>query len=197
MREEYNEFIGIYSNVYPQGFCQHLIENFERVIATGAGSDRYGTDKSPKHNKDDYQLNALPYNFGYFDNIKAQDLYFKGLQDCFDQYSLKFSILNQLDLNTINMKIQKTGPGQGYHLWHSEQGNSEEAKPRVLTFILYLNTLDKEDGGETEFFYQRKRYNPVENTLIIWPASFTHAHRGNAVLGINNKYIVTGWFILK
>jgi len=30
--------------------------------------------------------------------------------------------------------------------------------------------------------------------MLLWPATFTHAHRGNPVLGEQSKYIVTGWF---
>jgi len=59
---------------------------------------------------------------------------------------------------------------------------------------LYLNTLEPEQAGETEFLYQQERYRPVENTMILWPAAYTHAHRGNTVFGNSSKYIVTGWF---
>jgi hypothetical protein len=60
--------------------------------------------------------------------------------------------------------------------------------------MLYLNSLPPEANGETEFLYQQRRINPVENTMVLWPAAFTHAHRGNPVYGDHTKYIVTGWF---
>jgi hypothetical protein len=60
--------------------------------------------------------------------------------------------------------------------------------------MLYLNTLTAEEAGETEFLYQQRRLRPEENTMVIWPATFTHTHRGNAVFGERSKYIVTGWF---
>ena len=60
--------------------------------------------------------------------------------------------------------------------------------------MLYLNTLPEESNGETEFLYQQRRINPVENTMVLWPAAFTHSHRGNPVYGNAAKYIVTGWF---
>ena len=47
---------------------------------------------------------------------------------------------------------------------------------------------------EDVFLYYKERIPAVENTLIIWPAGFTHAHRGNMVLGEKSKYIITGWF---
>jgi hypothetical protein len=67
---------------------------------------------------------------------------------------------------------------------------NREISQRLLVFILYLNTI--EEGGETEFLYQKKRIQPVEGRLLIWPAGFTHTHRGNPPLK-DNKYIVTGW----
>jgi hypothetical protein len=60
--------------------------------------------------------------------------------------------------------------------------------------MLYLNTLPVESAGETEFLYQKLRIPPQENTMILWPAAYTHAHRGNTVFGVESKYIVTGWF---
>ena len=89
--------------------------------------------------------------------------------------------------------MQKTSSGGGYHVWHGEQGNDDSAN-RGLVYMLYLNTLPKEANGETEFLYQQRRINPVANTMVLWPAAFTHAHRGNPVYGDNTKYIVTGWF---
>ena len=60
--------------------------------------------------------------------------------------------------------------------------------------MCYLNTIKPEDAGETEFLYQKRRINPVENTIVLWPAAYTHMHRGNTVFGNVSKYIATGWF---
>ena len=89
--------------------------------------------------------------------------------------------------------MQKTKPGGGYHIWHHEQNNGDMSN-RGLVYMIYLNTLDIDSAGETEFLYQRLRIPPKENTMIIWPASFTHAHRGNLVHGNKSKYVITGWF---
>ena len=48
--------------------------------------------------------------------------------------------------------------------------------------------------GETEFLYQRKRFQPKKGTVVIWPAGMTHVHKGNTVL-TTDKYILTGWYI--
>ena len=119
----------------------------------------------------------------------------EGLHKCFIDYTKKYSVLQEFNLRSLDMKIQRTGPGEGYHVWHCEQGTNISAS-RCLVFILYLNTLDPENAGETEFLYQQRRILPKENTMIIWPAAYTHTHRGNPVYGKAYKYIITGWFNL-
>jgi hypothetical protein len=202
MNVEYKDFIGVFSDVYPEGFCQHLIEEFERFQQLGAGTNRQDNESVPKHKKDDYQIfcNGKNINFAPFDENnenrkikKTIDIFYRGLQICFEQYVNEFSSLKNVEITCNNMKMQKTSSGGGYHVWHAEQGNGEQAN-RGLVYMLYLNTLPAEANGETEFLYQQRRINPVENTMVLWPAAFTHAHRGNPVYGDNSKYIVTGWF---
>lgn len=40
MKAEYQDFIAIYHDVYPEGYCQHLVNEFERLISIGVGHDR-------------------------------------------------------------------------------------------------------------------------------------------------------------
>ena len=55
---------------------------------------------------------------------------------------------------------------------------------------------DIQDGeGETEFLWQGLRVKPKAGTVCIFPASFTHTHRGNPVYSCD-KYIATGWYTL-
>jgi hypothetical protein len=60
----------------------------------------------------------------------------------------------------------------------------------MMQAILYLN--DVEEGGETEFLYFSKRVKPKQGTLLLFPASFTHTHRGNPPLS-GTKYIMNTW----
>jgi len=195
MNIEYKDFIGVFSNVYPDGFCEHLVAEFERNQNLGVGVNRQNGEGANRHIKDDYQIcsNGKNINFESFEGENTVDVFFNGLQKCFKEYTNEFAILKDIDIRCNNIKMQKTSSGGGYHIWHSEQGNGEQAV-RGLVYMLYLNTLPTEANGETEFLYQQRRINPVENTMVLWPAAFTHAHRGNLVYGDHTKYIVTGWF---
>ena len=196
MNSEYIEHIALYKNVYPDGYCQHLINEFNRLESNGAGSNRLQSEGANRHIKDDHQIfiNLRSHNLLNFQDTNSADIFFDGLQKCYNEYVNKYSVLKEHgNIRGTAMKMQRTSPGGGYHIWHGEQGNGVNAN-RVLTYMLYLNTLAPEDGAETEFLYQRKRFNPVENVMVLWPAAYTHAHRGNPVLGDTHKYIVTGWF---
>ena len=195
MKTEYKDFIGVFSGVYPEGFCEHLIAEFERNQKLGVGVNRQNGEGADKHRKDDYQIcsNGKNVNFEPFEGDNTVDVFFEGMQRCFKNYTDQYSVLKEIDMRCNNMKMQKTSSGGGYHVWHGEQGNGDQAS-RSLVYMLYLNSLPPEANGETEFLYQQRRINPVENTMVLWPAAFTYAHRGNPVYGDHTKYIVTGWF---
>lgn len=196
MNIEFDNFIGIFRQVYPDGYCQHLIKEFDRLEGGGSGSNRQRSENALRHDKDDYQisLNIKNHHVFDFEGKNSVDLFFDGLQECYEQYTEKFSVLKSSGrIRATVMKMQRTSAGGGYHVWHAEQGEREHAN-RVLVYMLYLNTLPEGANGETEFLYQQRRINPEENTMIVWPAAYTHPHRGNPVYGETSKYIVTGWF---
>ena len=202
MKIEHKEYIGFYRQLFPAGYCQHLINEFKRLEDAGAGSNRQQSERAHKHVKDDHQIGVNLRNhsltpFKWVDGDEkcwdACDLFFDGLQKCYEEYSTKYSILRDNgSIRASVMKMQRTGPGGGYHIWHGEQGPGTHAN-RVVVYMLYLNDLEGE-GGETEFLYQKMRIKPEENLMLVWPASYTHAHRGNPILSETHKYIVTGWF---
>jgi len=83
----------------------------------------------------------------------------------------------------------------GYHYWHSEiypQLPHNEPLHRVLALLYYLNDVD--EGGETEFHYQPVKAKPKKGSLVIFPAGFTHSHKGHIPFS-NDKYVVTAWLM--
>jgi hypothetical protein len=195
MKSKHKDFIATYQDVYPDGYCQHLISQFDLLESNGAGANRLKGENAQRHEKNDHQiaLSLKGHNTENFDGNSVTNVFFNGLQKCYEEYISNFSILTAGKIRASSVKMQRTAPGGGYHIWHCEQNSNEQAS-RVLVYMLYLNTLKLEEAGETEFLYQQTRISPQENTMIIWPAAFTHAHRGNTVFGNTSKYIVTGWF---
>jgi hypothetical protein len=109
------------------------------------------------------------------------------------EYIHEFGQLQGIELsNNYCLKMQRTMPMGGYHVWHYENGDIPAHFNRELVWMIYLNDLP-EGEGETEFLYQKKRIRPTEGTVIIWPAGMTHPHRGLTVY-TQPKYILTGWY---
>jgi hypothetical protein len=179
LREDH---IGIFDNFVDEKLIDGLISFFKENEELGKIYDRYQWENKARHVKDD--TTTLP---GAILKKPFSEIFFK---DIYPQYTKKYSTLNSMAYHTIfDMKLQKSRPGQGYHIWHFEK-DSMENRNRILAFILYLN--DVYEGGETEFLYQKCRIQPKRNRFVLWPSSFTHTHRGNPPLK-EDKYILTGW----
>ena len=86
--------------------------------------------------------------------------------------------------------IQHYKSGGGYISWHFENDGRGDDRNRHLVFMTYLN--DVNDGG-TEFKYQKLITPARKGLTVIWPAQWTHTHRG-VVNETQDKYIITGWF---
>lgn len=86
--------------------------------------------------------------------------------------------------------VQKYAPGKHYSAWHCENNGNSSYFRRHLAFMTYLN--DVTDGGETEFLHQAVKIRPQKGLTLIWPAHFTHIHRG-LPSPTQIKYITTGW----
>lgn len=183
------DFILHKESAYSEEYCAKVIEQFEKAQSVGNVIDRQANGEGYKLRKDD--LAYYPFKeteAEALDVVADFNQVFWG--EVYSEYSGKWQILNDFDKHHIwHHKVQKTEPTEGYHVWHTENMNRQSAN-RVLTYILYLN--DVEDGGETEFLYYSKRFKPKAGDILLWPAGFTHTHRGNPPLS-NTKYIMTGW----
>ena len=116
--------------------------------------------------------------------------YFKWLHKCFDGYVNRYSIAFAGAIYNDIFKIHKVRKSEGFHQWHHERAKPEHVE-RLMAYMTYLEVPPK--GGETEFLHQSLRVDPVVGRTLIWPAGFTHMHRGNPPLEGEKMYI-TGWF---
>jgi len=87
--------------------------------------------------------------------------------------------------------LQHYAPGYSYSVYHCENNGMEPFKNRHLAFMTYLNTVT--DGGETEFLHQKLKVKPEKGLTLVWPAHWTHIHRGIPAPN-QEKYVTTGWF---
>jgi hypothetical protein len=195
---ECNDFISVWDSFVPAPFCETLISYFEDIVNNRmsivetefsdyeeSGSLRGEIQYKGSLNRKDLSIlmNYINPKFTYQIN--------QFLSSCVMHYMHEFDQLKHVRLFSSDIKMQKTSPGGGYHIWHYENAAPSHAQ-RELTWMIYLNDVP-EGEGETEFLYQRKRYQPKTGTVVIFPAGMTHVHKGNTVL-TTDKYILTGWY---
>lgn len=188
-----DDFILVVENALPLEVCERYIEFFKIMDKRGQSYTRERSN--PGANRmliDDRALDIVQHTMSGNLDLRNIGQEFDGFfwANCYAPYAEKYPILKDYEEHRIfRLKIQRTLPGEGYHAWHTEnQARSTEA--RLMAFIVYLN--DVEEGGETEFLYQHKRVKPKAGTCVLWPATYTHPHRGNPPLK-GEKYILTGW----
>ena len=183
-----NDFISTYENILTSDECKYYINLVEHYIANGLITK----EQKALHNTDHFSLNFnndVSYNILSGDNLSMEFL--PKIKEHVDDYLKKFSVLGQEKLLIYDTKAKKIPIGGGFHSWHYEN-TGLQVSARKLVIQLYLNTI--EEGGETEFLYINKRIKAEQGRLIIFPAAFTHPHRGNPPIG-QDKYIVSTWAV--
>ena len=175
---ENDQFIGIWDNIFLPDFCEKLIYFYEKTDHFRYDERTRRHDTVRVDRQIDLQIFEKPLNDHIFD----------GLGSCLKEYLDWYPVLQPFHFYTTNNLFQKTQPKQGYHSWHHEKCDQNTNK-RTLVWMVYMNDVD--EGGETEFLYQQKKIKPKTGRVVIFPASFTHQHRGNPPM--SNKYIITGW----
>ena len=184
-----NDFIFTYDNIFSKKECENYIDRINHYMCNGVV---FKEDHDKLHNRDHYTINFnndSEYNLLSGDNLSLHFL--PKIKKPIDDYLKKFSTLGREKLLIYDTKVKKIPIGGGFHDWHYENPGVQTSS-RKLVAQLYLNTI--EEGGETEFLYINKRIKAVQGRLIIFPAAFTHTHRGNPPIG-QDKYIVSTWAV--
>ena len=180
-------FIGSWV-IEPPSLCDELITYFEAhtgkqgIGITGAGRDL--------NVKDRIDISIAPNEI----NLPGNELfktYIDSLFICYKDYLVQWPFLvgmgKKFEIGKFNFgRYQK---GQHFQRMHTERDGLKNLH-RALAWMTYLNDVD--EGGETYFSHYDINVKPKKGLTIIWPAEWTHAHRGNILLG-ESKYMLTGW----
>lgn len=183
--------IGIWEQLLSTQECHVLIQHYEALSSMNLSFSRQQLKDAIFHKKADNAI--FMFDPECLTLTPDQSLITDFLQKfwhCYEEYIEKYSGLKEIGKHGIrSIKLQKTLPSEGYHIWHYESDTADRAL-RFCAWSVFLNTV--ESGGETEFLYQQLRIPATQGTLAIWPAGFTHIHRGNPPLA-GEKYLLTGW----
>ena len=174
--------IGIFDNYFTDELCDKYISYYDKVTLEDRNNLQSTQDKH-------YSLINRLYDTDLNINYIGADFQRIFWTDIYPKYIEEYPIIKEFNKHRIlDLKIQKTEKGQGYHKWHCEMMDAS-SRNRFMVISLYLNNVK---GGETEFLNQSLRVEPVKNRFVVFPATYTHVHRGNPPLS-GTKYIITGW----
>ena len=190
-----NNFIGVYDNYITPEMCKDAIKLYEDQNKFNNTVNRIGSEKSSILQKQDQQFFASGNNLDvWWEDLKSMMVNF---DVAWQHYIKNTGALDAYGIESFyytGLKIQKTLPTEGYHVWHIEHGKGFYNEPRAFVFSIYLN--DIQEGGETEFLHFSKRVKPETGRIVIWPSAFPYVHRGNPPLS-GEKYILTSWMMLR
>jgi len=192
-------------NNLPNDFCKMVIDEFENEDDSNKQLGSVGVESK----KDTRVKTSLDFGIPRGQDLQWQmidnflmkklteglKLYSEHIKNTFPNLPPKlWEILFEHMHDDMGYQIQRTDPN-GFFSWHSDFYTEKETGTRLLTFIWYLNTLQPEQEGCTEFI-DGTVIKPEAGKLLIFPATWTNIHRG-CVLKSGQKYIVTGWLYIR
>jgi hypothetical protein len=190
------EFVHVIKNILPSNFCKSIIDKFEvdndkhqgrlglgyvnlnikKTLDLHIGNRKdwdYITDPLGK-----YLANGLQEYFLYLENQVFKGKGLKIVEKIFGD-----------NIKVSGFQIQKYEKDDHFY-WHTDDSSVEK---RLLAYIIYLNTVPKENGGSTDFL-NGKSIQPEEGSILIFPSTWSYVHRGKA-LKSGEKYIITGFIV--
>ena len=180
-------FIEIYDNALTSKDCERIIDYFEKSIQVEGGFFTNGRRIEDHSYKKCKELDALAFSQGGM----LKDILLPKLNHYGKVYNKKYKSLDKLFFWTTADKfnVQKYETAEdGYKAWHTEHGPGHSSY-RILAWMFYLNNAK----SGTEFMHY-PTVRSKQGRLVIWPAGWTHVHRGAPNKGL--KYIATGWVSL-
>lgn len=176
-------FMGIYDNALTSKECDLLIKQFEK-----SEHERGMVSAGPVLKVDTRVKSSFELKDPQFSNKDIiSNVIRVRLLECLNKYAKRYltsSLVNDSMQVDDDYTFQKyNGENDGYKQWHTEHG---VAFPfRVLVWMFYLNNAE----GTEFLFYPNVRAKA--GRCLIWPAGFTHTHKGAPNKGV--KYIISGW----
>ena len=179
-----NDFIEIYDNEEKLFSVADVVTWFENNYDSNKSKES-GLSYFNQHR----QRICTSKTMDFGQNYEPNDVIYYLVNEAKNQYIETYSHLKILQWRLCPFyNIQKyNGPEEGFFSLHSEQ--SGRYPYRMLAWMIYLN--DAKSG--TEFLYQKRTVTPKVGRTVIWPAGWTHPHKG-VTPNIGVKYIATGWF---
>mgnify|MGYP003117502213 FL=1 len=176
-------FIEVYDNALSKKECEILINQFEKSDKHFNGSTSLGYNPDIKK--------CMQLQLDLRDQSVISTIVKPNISSCIRQYREKYHLplyyAHTWKLFNEAAFQKYDGKEDGYKVWHCEHCPQELYNKRIMAWMFYLN--DAKCGTE---FCDRPTIKAKRGRCVIWPAFWTHLHRG-VIPNIGLKYIVTGW----
>jgi len=179
-----NDFIEIYDNEEKLFSVVNVItwfeNNYDRSKSKESGLSYFNQHRQRI-------CTSMTLDFGQ--DYEPNDVIYSLVNKAKNEYVKTYSFLDKLQWRLCPLyNIQGyDGPEEGFFSLHHEHTGMYPY--RMLAWMIYLN--DAVSG--TEFPYQDRTVTPKTGRTVIWPAGWTHPHKG-VTPNQGLKYIATGWF---
>jgi prolyl 4-hydroxylase len=188
-----NDFIGVYQ--MPRDITDAVLSLFKKFEHKSIPGETLNSDGIIGANPEIKDSSDLSFTKIPRHSQAPLIEYLHALNDCLEQYKEDYPLCNEGHapwelIEDVN--IQHYLPGQGFKKLHFEK-NGGALVNRHLVFMTYLTDIPPECGGGTAFPQQDRVLPCVAGSTAIWPAEWTHSHRG-VVSDTHEKVIVTGWY---
>jgi hypothetical protein len=190
-------FIFEMENFIPKELCDDIIQRFEndpkKVQSAIKDTNKVVLDLERRNS---FHLNVKDMNNSSHieDNLKCKlkdaiNIYKREFCNYFKRYNENPKFINKVifserDIKITDVLIQRVTPKSQFR-WHTDENTDS-----CHTCIIYLNDIDVDDGGATEFVCGRK-VQPKAGKLLLFPAVWSNVHRGSFVH--KPKYMITAY----
>jgi hypothetical protein len=190
-------FIFEMENFISKELCDDIIQRFEndpkKVQSAIKDTNEVVLDLERRNS---FHLNVKDMNNSSHieDNLKCKlkdaiNIYKREFCNYFKRYNENPKFINKVifserDIKITDVLIQRVTPKSQFR-WHTDENTDS-----CHTCIIYLNDIDVDDGGATEFVCGRK-VQPKAGKLLLFPAVWSNVHRGSFVH--KPKYMITAY----
>jgi len=172
----------IYINNLPiETICDEITEKF----------DSESNSKKSINILIDMQYNVM---WTHIKNIVLDEVY-KNLNIYYEKLNNNIFFFDRVhDTKTINrFIIHKYNKNECYSTYKNDFFvDFQNKKSRILTFIIFLNTID--EGGELIFF-ENYKIKPEKGKIVIFPSEWFFPYCEKISLS-HDKYIIKGWIYI-
>tara|TARA_R100000742_G_C4242608_1_gene62047 strand:- start:42 stop:656 length:615 start_codon:yes stop_codon:yes gene_type:complete len=185
---------------YPDNYfmgCYKLDDDLVDDILKWKHEQKHLGEEQILHDKKSNDLSKKCIQWRIYNNFYYHPWhnYKTALKVCFEKYFKKFESARLMhgSLELEHYNLQHYRPSDGFYTWHKENNGEPNVLHRHLVFMTYLTTTP---NAGTEFLTQNLTVPCEKGVTLIWPATWTHTHRGQ-ISSTHEKTIVTGWLRLK